>query len=244
MIYLRLALIGVFALICACASRTALTDKREIRQEILTLSEKQEQSLTSYAALLRVKLSRAGKIDDFRVELFSRGDSLLSVYVRGFLGKSVLKTVLTGDSLTIYFPSDGFSYVGLRSDLEVGELESAGHIIDFLLTLFSGSLASPDTLDWEFYAHEKGSRFELNLTDKVFDNSLQTKLATDKEEFPFLKFESFYLNSRDGSLKLHLETISGDFNREIPDSKFKLEIPPDIQPAGKEELARLLTEIS
>jgi hypothetical protein len=200
--------------------------------------------LETFAALLRVKLSREGKVDDFRVELFSRGDSLLSVYIRGFLGKSVLKTVLVHDSLTVYFPSDKLSYIGRREDLEVGELEKAGHIINFLLALFHGTLAVPDTSGWQYYSEQRGNRLRVIATDREYLSSLNTELSYSREDFPYIELQSLYLTSKDEWLKLFIEASSVHFNVDIPFSKFEIEIPPEAETVTKEELAELLTGIS
>lgn len=244
MIAARLALTGALCIFLSCSARTVTSTPSESRERLVEISAEQNGGLKSFAALYRVKLSRDGKIDDFRVELFSRGDSLLSLYVRGFLGKSVLKATLEHDSLTAYFPSQDAAYIGKRQDLEVGELESAGDIIAFLVHLFHGGLIAPDTSRWNYYVEEKGSRLDLNLTNSELASSLKARFLTNNEHFPYIKLVELNLVSKDDRLRIHLETHDTDFNREIPDSKFEIEIPPRTDMVSKEDLADLLTRIS
>ncbi len=244
MIAARLALTGALCILLSCAARTVTSTQSESRERLAELSAEQNSGLKTFAALYRVKLSRDGKIDDFRVELFSSGDSLLSIYVRGFLGKSVLKATLDHDSLTAYFPSQNSGYIGKRGDLEVGELESAGDIITFLVHLFHGGLTAPDTSQWSYYVEEKGSRLDLNLTNSELATTLKTRFLTSSEHFPYIKLVELNLVSKDDRLRIHLEAHGTDFNREIPDSKFEIEIPPGTDMVSREDLSDLLTGIS
>jgi hypothetical protein len=244
MIAARFALTGTLCILLSCAARTVISTQSQSQQRLAELSAEQNSALKTFAALYRVKLSRDGKIDDFRVELFSRGDSLLSLYVRGFLGKSVLKATLAHDSLTAYFPSQDAGYIGKRGDLEAGELKSAGETINFLVRLFHGGLVAPDTSEWSYYVREKGSRLDLDLINSQLASKMKTRFLTSNEHFPYIKLVELNLVSKDDRLRIHLETHDTDFNREIPDSKFEIEIPPGTDMVSKEDLADLLTGIS
>ena len=145
---LILIVLIVEAVIGGCAAGTAMSDAGGTETALAELAQQQQSELTSYAALLRVKMRHEGRIDDFRAEVFADGDSLLSVYVRGFLGKSAFKALLHGDSLLIYFPSERKYFSGWRHDIETGDLRDTRYIVDYLFALLQGYVALPDSSLW------------------------------------------------------------------------------------------------
>lgn len=204
------------------------------------LIDRQTKGLTTFAALLRVKLSREGKIDDFRVELFSEGSQQLSLYVRGFLGKSAFKAVIVDDSLQMYFPGEGKYYSGARSDIEIGELKDTGHIIDFLLSLFEGQVSYPDTIRWLAVIDADKRIVTIDLRDRQRQFELNARLTSDDETFPFLRLQSIKIDSQSGTLHASLTVQSIRFNREIPASKLELSVPPSARSLSRDEVVELL----
>lgn len=240
---IRLATILLLTTLLGCAGRSVLSDYPDRKVGFASLVDRQNQELESFASLLRVKLSREGRIDDFRVELFSR-DSLLSLYVRGFLGKSVLKAIIKGDSLEVYFLSEKRYFLGLVSDLQHGQLEGADHIVDMLLATFQGSATLPNSANWLAQIKTRGDLVEIEQTDRGRECHLKSRFKCNREGFPYLKLQSLDLVTKGKEIKAHLQVRSVKFNREIPAAKFELKLPPQVTPLTREELVDLLTNIS
>ena len=180
-----LVLLMIAAVIGGCAAGAAMSDASTADSELAELAQQQQTELTSYAALLRVKMRHEGKIDDFRAEIFAGGDSLLSVYVRGFLGKSAFKALLRGDSLLVYFPSERKYFSGWRHDIETGELRDTRYIVDYLFALLQGYVALPDSSLWSNHIVEKGDKMQLVTDDRAQRCVLRVDLSIDRQKFPF-----------------------------------------------------------
>lgn len=236
---LSLSLVLLF--LAGCAGKLALSDDPAALVELKHYATVQADGLESYGALLRAKISRDGKIDDLRAELFSQGDSLLSIYVRGFLGKSVFKAVLVGDSLAVYFPDRREHFFGLRGDLESGELADAGHLIDFLLTLATGEVPVPSAADWRYQVGSGKGRLQLQAVDDRYRHRLAVGWRTEKKIFPHAELEQLDWVSQDESLRINLRPLDIHFNREIPPAKFALEIPESSLALTQEELVEAIT---
>lgn len=236
-----LSTILIALVLSGCAAQLATSDDMGGRIALAEWSGMQRDKLQTYGALMRVKLSRDGKIDDMRAELFSEGDSVLSVYVRGFLGKSVFKAVLKGDSLAVYFPDDKRHYFGLRHDLETGELVDAGHLVDFLLTLAAGQIPIPDESMWRYQVGAGNNRLVLDAVDKRYQHRLKVRWKTERDEFPYAQLEKLDWNSADNSLRINLRTLDQHYNKKIPLAKFALEIPSSSLAMTDEELVDALT---
>jgi hypothetical protein len=229
-------------LICGCAARSTFpTRSSRGEARFAELIDRQKQELTSFAALLRVKMSRNGKIDDFRAEVFSEGTRRLSLYARGFLGKSAFKAVLIDDSIQVFFPSEGAYFVGLRSDLETGDLRDSRHIIDYVLALCEGGATIPDTSVWQVFIDGEKRTIALDLRDRQHQFDIKTRLVSDGSRFPFLRLESVNLASQDGGLRANLSAQSAHFNRNIPAAKFELDVPASARALSRDEVVELLT---
>ncbi|MFH2056841.1 MAG: hypothetical protein ABIJ61_12855 [bacterium] len=237
-----LSVILLLIVVSGCAGRLALSDDPSALQELNNYAALQSAGMQSYGALLRAKISRDGKVDDLRAELFSQGDSLLSIYVRGFLGKSVFKAVLVGDSLAVYFPDRREHFFGLRQDLETGDLAEAGHLIDFLLTLASGKVPVPDPDKWQSEVGSGKGKLTLLAVDQRFQHSLETRWRVDEANFPHAQLEQLDWVSADKNLRINLRALDLHFNREIPPAKFQLKIPESSLALTEEELVEALTD--
>jgi len=234
---------GLAIAVGGCAAQSSLPAGRTAIDQYREISTRHASELRTYAALLRVKLKRDRRIDDFRVEIFSRRRDELSLYVRGFLGSAVFKAVVRGNELECYFPREKRHFRGLVDDLESGELSESRHIIDLLLSFYRGSYEiSPDEL-WTNQVKKSGKNFQVRMVDSLhafrFDSNLQAQ-----KKFPSLRAENIKLESRDRSFVANIEIQNSSFNREIPDEKFALEIPESSVVLTREDLANLLTGLS
>lgn len=212
-------------------------------EEYREISARHSEELSTYAALLRVKLKRQQRVDDFRVEIFSRGDDRLSLYVRGFLGSAVFKAVVSGDTLICLFPRENRYFRGRVEDLESGSLADSRHIIDLLLAFYRGNYAIADGGEWNTQMKKKGRSFDLKMVDTLqalrFDAHVRAA-----ESYPYLQAETIKLQSRDRSLMVNIAIQSSSFNRTIPEEKFAMDISGTAAALSRDELSELLTGLS
>ncbi len=222
-----------------CSSSSVISERTDSR--LAALVERQNTELKSFASLVRVKLQREGKFDDFRVEVFSESDQRLSLYVRGFLGQAVLKAVIAGDSLTVYFARENRYFIGFRSDLDVGELQQASHIVDVILTLLHGYVPLPGEGEWESQFRNSKKLLRMNLSDRTHQFEIAGRIAIKDREAPPLAIDEMELLSRDRSFRAFLDFQSVKFNRDLPAAKFAIEIPPTAVIMSRDEVVELLT---
>jgi hypothetical protein len=232
------------AVIGGCAAGAAMSDASTADSELAELAQQQQTELTSYAALLRVKMRHEGRIDDFRAEVFAAEDSLLSVYVRGFLGKSAFKALLRGDSLLIYFPSERKYFSGWRHDIETGDLRNTRYIVDYLFALLQGYVALPDSSLWSNDIVEKRNRMQLVTDDRAHRCGLRVDLSFDRREFPYQQLKSWELRSVDGKLRINVQVQSSHYNRQIPAEKYGIDFPPATIQISKDDLVEMLTGVA
>ncbi len=236
-------LVLIALLASGCAAGLATSEGDEATAKLQHYASLQSAEMETFGALLRVKIARDGKIDDLRAELFSRGDSLLSIYVRGFLGKSVFKAVLAGEALIVYFPDQRRHFHGRRSDLESGSLAEAGHLIDLLLTLAAGQVPVPERNSWHYQVANRKGLLELRTTDLRFHHQLTLRWQTNDQSFPYASLERLDWLSDDEALRINLRSLDRHFNRDIPDSKFEIEIPGSSVAMSETELVDALTAL-
>jgi hypothetical protein len=223
-----------------CAAGTAMSDSSKGVDLLTELLQKQRSELTSYAALLRVKISHKGKIDDFRAEVFSRGDSLMSIYVRGFLGNSAFKALLAGDSLLVYFPSEHKYFRGRRHDLEAGELKDSRHIVNYLLALMHGFVIPPDSESWQNNVRDHKRNMQITMDDRPQQCNLRIEVSADRQRFPYQQWKTLELRSTTGKLRVNIQVQSCHFNRGIPDEKFTIDLPPNTALVSSDVLVEML----
>jgi len=241
---LVLLTIVMAAVMGGCAVGTAMSDARGTKTVLAELAQQQRTELTSYAALLRVKMRHEGRISDFRAEVFAGGDSLLSVYVRGFLGKSAFKALLNGDSLLVYFPSERKYFSGWRHDIETGELHETRYIVDYLFSLLQGYVALPDSSLWSNHIVEKSNRMQLVTADRAHRCGLRVDLSVDRQEFPYQQLKSLELRSVSDKLLINVQVQSSHYNRQIPAEKFGIDLPPATIQISKDDLVEMLTGVA
>jgi hypothetical protein len=239
-----LLLIVTMTVIGGCAATAATSDTSKTESRLGGLAQQQQAELTSYAALLRVKMLHEGRIDDFRAEIFADGDSLLSIYVRGFLGKSAFKALLHGDSLLIYFPSERKYFSGWRHDIETGELRDTRYIVDYLFTLLQGHVVLPDSGNWSNQIIEKNDRIQLMADDHERHCDLRVDLSIDRQKFPYQELKSLELRSVSGKLRINVQVQSSYYNRQIPVEKYGIDLPPTAIQLSKDDLVAMLTGVT
>jgi hypothetical protein len=237
------AVLALLAL-AGCAAQGSALEPTSAKQRYNELAARQLESTTSYAALLRTKLKRGRRVDDFRVEIFSRKPDQLSLYVRGFLGSAVFKSVVNGDTLICYFPRENRYYRGEVADLESGALKDSRHIIELLLAFYRGSYELSDDPVWHSRIKSKGKGYELTSVDTLHSLKFESFLKYSIGEYPYLSAESIRLISADRSFLTNVAVQSRSFNREIPAEKFVIEIPPTAMLMTREDLADLLTNLA
>lgn len=236
-------IVAVAIVIGGCAAQSTLSSGRTNIEQYRRASVQQAGELSTYAALLRVKLKRDGRIDDFRVEIFSRSPGELSLYVRGFLGSAVFKAVVKGSELDCYFPREKRYFRGLVDDLESGELTASRHIIDLLLSFYRGSYEISGDELWLTQVKKGGKSYQVKMVDSVHAFRFESKLRS-QSTFPQLRAENIKLESRDRSFLANIEVQNSSFNREIPDEKFALAVPESSAALTREDLANLLMGLS
>lgn len=227
-----------------CAGNNVATQKTSAESQFRDLAARHSTELVSHAALLRVKVKRDRRIDDFRVEIFSRQGGDLSLYVRGFLGTAVFKAVISGDLLTCYFPREKRFFSGQVEDLETGSLMDSRHIIAVLLNYYRGGYELPEGGMWERHVVRTKRAFDIQLTDSVHRLRFDSKIMSNPNKFPFLRMETIRLESSDQSFMANIAVQSSSFNRAIPDEKFELQIPDGAFVMTSQDLAELLTNLA
>ncbi len=240
---LVLITIAMAAVISGCAAGAAMSDASTADSKLAELAQQQQAELTSYAALLRVKMRHEGRIDDFRAEVFTDADSLLSVYVRGSLGKSAFKALLRGDSLLIYFPSERKYFSGWRHDIETGELQNTRYIVDYLFALLQGYVALPDSNLWSNHVVERNDRMQLVTDDRAHRCGLHVDLSVDRQKFPYQQLKSLELRATSGKLQINVQVQSSHYNRQIPAEKYGIDFPPATIQISKDDLVEMLTGV-
>ncbi len=231
-------------MVFGCAGNNVATQKTSAESQFLELAERHSTELTSHAALLRVKVKRDRRIDDFRVEIFSRQGGDLSLYVRGFLGTAVFKAVVSGDLLTCYFPREKRFFSGQVEDLETGSLSDSRHIIDVLLNYYRGGYELPTGEAWEVHVSKKKRAFAIDLVDSIHWLKFDARIISNPKKFPYLHMETIKLESSDHGFMANIAVQSSSFNRELPDEKFELDIPEGAFVLTREDLADLLTNLA
>ncbi len=232
------------AMISGCAAGAAMSDTSGTENALAELAQQQRSELTSYAALLRVKMRHEGRIDDFRAEIFAGGDSLLSVYVRGSLGKAAFKALLHGDSLLIYFPSERKYFSGWRHDIETGELHDTRYVVDYLFDLLKGYVTLPDSSLWSNHIVEKSDRMQLVTDDRAHRCGLRVDLLVDRQKFPYQQLKSLELRSTSDKLRINVLVQSSHYNRQIPAEKYGIDLPPATIQISKDDLVEMLTGVA
>lgn len=175
------------------------------------------------------------------MEIYSEDTTRVSLFIRGFLGRSVFKAVTENDSLRLHFVGTGKYFAGKVADLDTASLRDSKHIADYLLPLLCGRVGLPDTTLWRVDVGRKGKRLSFLANDRVHNFRIAARTKTDRQKFPYLTLERVELSTNGGDHRLVLEVYESRYNREIGAAKFTLEIPQGPVLLTPEEVAELLT---
>jgi hypothetical protein len=178
------------------------------------------------AYLFDVNMRRHGKKNSVRLDVYRSGDSL-SLFARGYLGKGVMKGLVTTDSLIVYFPTENQYYAGRVVDL----LEkSCAEAFAFERTIVDLFVKRPVELEYSlssFYLtilKDEGDEQKYRLEGKSCPEAIN--LTYRWRDGRFVMEEIDYCSS-DGSFRFSAARRRHKINVEIPDEKFILAIPDD-----------------
>jgi hypothetical protein len=208
------------------------------------LISRHDSTLTTYAALWRIKMQRESRFDDFRVEVFSRRPRETSLYVRGFLGQSALKAIVRGDSLQAYFVRDQRYFHGTRADLDTLSLHDSEPVVLALLAIMRGSLSPPSDSLWELVAHGSRSKLDWRLHERRSHFEVRVRGKSSEAAFPHIRISEIELISADKKFRARIDIQSASFNRDLPAEKFMIEMAPSATSMTRDELVDLLTGLS
>ncbi|MEW6014749.1 MAG: hypothetical protein AB1690_05465 [Candidatus Zixiibacteriota bacterium] len=183
-----------------------------------------KEKLRGDAYLLDVKINREGKKSSFRLDLY-QSEETLAWFARGYLGKGVMKGVLTNDSLIVYFPTEEEFYSGKlnalakKSCLGNAELES---VLGQLFRILPPEISS---LSDNFYLtilkeDDKQRRYILNYKDCGGG----IRLDYEKHDLRFLISNIQYIGEEE---TFGFEAKVRDFrlDTDLPADKFEIAIP-------------------
>jgi hypothetical protein len=88
------------------------------------------------AYLYDLTIVRKGKKNSLRLDLYHFGDTL-SFFARGYLGKGVMKGLLTPDSLFVYFPTEDEYFAGNIEELADNRCLEGNNVERTIISLFS-----------------------------------------------------------------------------------------------------------
>ncbi|UCD94988.1 MAG: hypothetical protein JSU69_02745 [Candidatus Zixiibacteriota bacterium] len=204
---------------CTLASRTKIRERPAETEAVLTEGK-------GDAYLFDVKIRRNEKKNSVRLDVYRSGDSL-SLYARGYLGKGVLKGLITYDSLVVYFPTEHQYYSGRLVDV----LEkSCAEAFAFERTIIDLFIRRPVELDYSlssFYLtilKDKNNEQRYRLVGKSCPETIDLTYRWREKRYILDEIE---YSSSDGSFKFSAARRRHRLNVEIPGEKFILAIPDD-----------------
>jgi hypothetical protein len=179
---------------------------------------------TGDAYLFDLKIYRQGKKNSVRLDIYRNAEKL-GFFARGYLGKGVMKGVLTSDSILVYFPTEKEYYSGPINGLIPGNCMDNFRFDMFILDLFR---QTPDKLEYaldNFYltvleekSKKKKYRFESRICPEQFE------MEYDFKNSRFIP-KKIRFDKIDGSFKLIGERRKFRTDIDLPDDKFTVEIP-------------------
>ncbi|SYZ74088.1 exported hypothetical protein [Candidatus Zixiibacteriota bacterium] len=175
------------------------------------------------AFLFDIKVTRNGKMNSARLDIYQNGDSL-SLFARGYLGKGALKGLLTPDSIIVYFPLTGEYYTGKLADLVSDSCRMGQNLEHLLASLFNylpDSVELPSDISLQTLKDEKKSK-QYHLESGGCRATMD--LRYDYRDNRFLP-ESINFGLVDGSFHFAGERRNFRLNIHIPEDKFEIYIP-------------------
>jgi len=174
----------------------------------------------------KVRIFRDGKKNTTNFDLYYNRDSL-AMFAKGYLGKGVLKGLISGDSVLAYFPTENEYYHGRIERLVKNECFERLQFERLILKLFIKLPTQLDIpLDGYYLKIEDNSsgrkKYRL-ISSKCRDELF---LQYDVEEDRYIP-EKIEYSREDGSFKVIAERTRRKLNANIPAEKFEIPIPRD-----------------
>jgi hypothetical protein len=186
--------------------------------------QKSLQSGQGDAYLFDIKISRNGRKNSARLDIYRCGDSL-SFFARGYLGKGVMKGITFGDSMLVYFPTENEFYSGPLSALANDSCLNDLELERIAIELFQKIPTQVDNIQKHFYltiVKEKGSDWQYRLESKKCREKIFLKYDRTDKRFVIKEIE--YL-SNTGSFNFEAKRRNFKLNVKVPSDKLLIPIP-------------------
>jgi len=176
------------------------------------------------AFLYDLKITNQGRKNSVRLDLYRKTDSL-GIYARGYLGKGVLKGLITKDSIVIYFPTENEFYQGRINSLLLDNCLKDFPFERVIISIFG---TTPDKVDYNFgdayltVLEDKSEEREFRLESKKCSEFI--KLSYDWNSARFILNQLDYV-SEDARFKLKANMRKFRLNVDLPEEKFRVTIP-------------------
>ena len=178
------------------------------------------------AFLYDVKIYRDGRKNSVRLDVYRMNDRL-GIFARGYLGKGVLKGVVTPDSVVIYFPTENEYYSGKLNDLIDKSCAVRDNLERLVIDLF---VKRPVELDYpadDFYVtviEEKNREKKYRLESKNCAESALLEYDYKSDRFLLEKID---FTNRDNTFRFRAERRREKLNVGIPAEKLSVAVPSD-----------------
>jgi hypothetical protein len=182
------------------------------------------QHLRGDAYLFDTKIIRNSKKNSVRLDVYLRNDSI-SVFARGYLGKGVLKGIISADSATVYFPTMKEFFSGPLNELLKDECHQIRPMESDLIRIFKHIPVKYPEINNNYKIStiedsDKEKKYILNSLS--CSNSIIVDYKFKKDSFVLSGFN--YKNS-DGTLEIISTLRKYRGNVKISSKKFNLNIP-------------------
>jgi len=209
---------------CSLAHREHPIAKEEIPLAKEEIPQSQLQAGNGNAYLFDIKINRQGKKNSVRLELYQVGDTM-SFFARGYLGKGVMKGLLSRDSLIVYFPTENEYYTGKVADLVDNPCLNTTGIEDLIIELFQGTPADSGYSDGRFYVtvlKEEPALHQYRLQSTSCPEGISLEYKLDGGRFVLNEIQ---LRTDDKFFEFAAHRRNVRLNVEISPEKLHLDIP-------------------
>lgn len=176
------------------------------------------------AYLYDLKISNQGRKNSVRLDLYWKADSL-GVYARGYLGKGVLKGLVTKDSIIVYFPANNEFYQGRIDSLLADNCLKDFPFERMIISIFE---TTPDKIEYPFgeaylsVLEEKPGGRKYRLVSKNCSEYIELSYDWHNGRFVLNQLDYNNVNAR---LKLDASRRKFRLNITLPAEKFQVRIP-------------------
>jgi len=176
------------------------------------------------AYLFDVKIYREGKKNSVRLDVYRLGDTI-SIFARGYLGKGVLKGLLTPDSIITYSPTEKEYYSGKLADLMKN---GCAENLPLELTIIELFQKTPAEIDFDlgnFYVvvvSEDDRYRHYRLESRSCPEGMEVSYTAKNSRF--IPDEILY-SSSDETFRFEAKRRRAKLNIDIPNEKIQIDIP-------------------